>query len=125
MATFAPLFIPSGFTAGADLSVTGQHRFVSLGANKTVTLTGNNALALGVLMNQPESGDEAQVLVAGIAKVEAGEAVAVNDKIGSDANGRSKTALTASEMMGIAITPAAAAGVIHEVLLLGGSFVTP
>jgi hypothetical protein len=60
----------------------------------------------------------------GIAKVEAGAAVAKGAMVTSDGSGRGILAVTSDNPQGIALTAAGAAGDIFEVLLHGGPNVT-
>jgi hypothetical protein len=102
--------------AGADLSAL-QYRFVE--ADGTLP-AGAGADAMGVNYSKVTSGRPATVVVAGVAKVVAGAAVAVKDKIQTDANGKAIPATTGDHVLGMALTAAGADGEVIEVLLGGG-----
>lgn len=69
--------------AAADLSAKQYYFVLAAG-----TLAGAGAQALGVLQNNPASGDAAGVRVMGVSKVVLGGTVAVGDLISSDANAK-------------------------------------
>lgn len=68
--------------ASVDLS-TKQYRFVTAAG----AVAGAGAQALGVLQNDPKSGQGAGVRVMGVSKLVLGGTVSVDTKISSDANG--------------------------------------
>lgn len=73
--------------AGADLSAK-QYCFVKMSAANTVVICAAiTDIPIGVLQNAPTSGQEAEVLVAGISKVKAGGVITVPSLIGTDASG--------------------------------------
>lgn len=73
--------------AGADLR-TKQYFAVKLDSTPDVNLCSTaGEAALGILQNEPNTGEEASVMVSGITKVSCGGTVAVNDKVTTDANG--------------------------------------
>ncbi len=108
----------SQIRAGADFSENGQFRFVSI-ASGVLQLTGDGALADGVLQNDPALGESGFVapLNGSISKMEAGAAVTAGDEVGSDSTGRAVTAASADEINGHAIDAAGAAGEIIRVLI--------
>ena len=97
--------------AGADLR-THQFKFVSVDSNGAVVLTGNNALAQGVLQNAPNTGEAATVAISGIVKVKCDGVVTRGGAVGSAANGLAKNAATASSRLGIALATGAENAVI-------------
>jgi hypothetical protein len=103
-------------TAGADLR-THQYKFVSVNAAGAVVLTGNDAKAQGVVLNDPNTGEAAIVAISGLVKVKCGAAVTRGGDIASGANGAGKNAATASEVLGTALETGANGRVIS--ILLG------
>lgn len=83
------------YVAGADLSGQ-QFRFVKLNAQGQVVLAAAGEFAIGVLQNNPTSGDAATVAVSGITKVRAGGVIAVGAAVASDGSGNAKTAVAGS-----------------------------
>lgn len=81
----------TSLVAAADLS-TKQFRFVKLDSNGNVVVcAATTDKPVGVLQNNPanvgSTGQEALVMVEGITKMVAGATIAVDDLIGTDANG--------------------------------------
>lgn len=97
--------------AGADLR-THQFKFVSVDSSGTVALTANDAHADGVLLNAPNTGEAAEVAIAGIVKVECGAVVTRGGDVASGANGEAKDAATASAVLGTALETGADGRVI-------------
>ncbi len=93
----------------------------ALAANRFVTTAGAypaaGGLALGTSRTSGAIGDAVPVDVEGTALVEASAAIAVDAGVQSLADGRAVT-LTSGTALGRALTPAAAAGEIIEVLLI-------
>jgi hypothetical protein len=88
--------------AAADLSAK-QHFFVKADGN----LAGAGAEALGVLQNDPTSGQAAAIRVMGVSKVVYGGTIAVGDQVSSDASGKAVKYTAASVSAG---TPEPLAG---------------
>jgi hypothetical protein len=100
--------------AGADLSAL-QYRFIELDGTLP---SGAGGEAHGVNYGKADASGKAVTLaVAGVVKVEAGAAVTAMDKVQSDATGRAITAASGDHVLGTALTAAAGAGEIIEVLL--------
>jgi len=78
------------FEANGDLS-DYQYRWVKLEAAGTVAICGNGEAPIGILQNDPEDGEQANVMLMGISNLVAHAAIAVNETIGSQANGRGVT----------------------------------
>jgi len=68
------------FEAGEDLS-NDQFRFVILSSGKVLRPNAATDMAIGILQNKPESGQEAQVSRLGISKLVAGETIAENEYV--------------------------------------------
>ncbi|MGE5619544.1 MAG: capsid cement protein [Sphingomonadaceae bacterium] len=119
--------------AAANLSA-NQYHAVKIDGNGKVALAGAGEPAIGILQNKPAAGQAATVMVSGISKMVAGAAIDEGDLIAVDASGKAKAAvkgktdtsdagaaadpLIGSHVIGVAVTPAGADGVIFSVLLL-------
>ncbi len=119
--------------AGADLSGS-QYFIVAVNANGEAVLAGAGAIAIGVLQNKPGLGQSAQVRVLGETKMVAGAAINRGQLIAADAAGKAKVAVPASTntsdagvaqdpligsyVLGVALTPAAAANEVITAALL-------
>jgi len=80
------------FEAGADLR-TKQYYILYLSGDQTVSVSGSNGKAIGVLQNEPNSGEAAQVRVSGTTKVIASDtSIAAGDYLTSDGNGKAEEA---------------------------------
>ena len=131
----SPLFKPPGFTAGADLSA-AQFRFVKLNGTdlQVVQATVAGEDVLGVQQTNPDTaGQPVTVMTAGVSKVVAGAAVAIDDLVTTDTVGRAIVAtsgrtdtsdggaandpLIGSFVHGRALEAASGAGIIIAVLL--------
>ena len=102
--------------AAADLS-THQHKLVKLASG--IALCGAGEAALGVLQNDPVSGQAADVLVMGVSRCIAGAAVTAGAKVMSDAAGKAITATSTNQACGVALTAAAADGDLISILVTG------
>jgi hypothetical protein len=115
-----------GLTAAADLSSSKQFKAVKLLSTAgTVNLVATSVLTegvVGLLQNNPKSGDAAEVAVSGIAKGMAGTSTIV---IGSlltfnTTSNLIKTTTDNAKVVGQALTASAAIGDIISVLLFPG-----
>lgn len=89
-----------GLKAGADLS-SSQFLCCVLDASGDAVLAGDGAACLGVLQNDPGSGDAAQVNGPGnTTKVVFGATVAAGALVASDAAGKAVTATTGEYILG-------------------------
>ena len=93
MAIEVPLFKLPAHIAGADLSAK-QYRFVkgdSATDFRVVAVTVDGEFALGVLQNKPNAaGVEAEVMIAGVTKLVAAEAITRYAFVGVDSVGEGK-----------------------------------
>ncbi len=88
MAYEANLETVGTFTAAADLS-SKQYHFVVLASASTVNVASAITNApIGILQNNPESGQQAIVAVSGISKVVADGTLAAGNFIGTSADGQ-------------------------------------
>lgn len=105
--------------AGEDHTL-DQFTFVDITAGATTRVAGVTDRAVGVLQNAPNIGEAAEValLSSGIIKVRAGEAIAQDGIVKTDATGRATdVAIATTEIeIGIALTAAANADELVEVL---------
>jgi len=111
-------------TAGEDLS-SAQYLIMQLSDENTVTkATASNQTLIGVLQNDPESGEPAAVAFSGVSKVIAGGAISAGDYVTADANGKavaSSGAIYDERTIGIALEDASGADEVIPVLLTIGS----
>lgn len=106
--------------AGEDLS-TKQYFFATATADGKCALSGADDRVLGVITNDPESGEAAAIQVAGVVRITAGAAFAVGDLLKADAAGKAIEAAlgagTKEEIAGMALEAATADGDIVEMLV--------
>ena len=116
MASHAQPVIKS-FIAGADLSAL-QFRFVKIGAtDKEVIVCGANEKSIGILMNDPASGETAEVAIGGGAKIKLSEALVALDLVTPDANGDGEQVDLADEWCGAMLTEGGADNDVVECLV--------
>lgn len=84
-----------GREAGEDLS-SSRYRFVNLDADGNAVQAGAGELVIGSLYNSPASGENADIQILGVAKVEAGGTLNELDKVTPDANGKAVSATDAN-----------------------------
>ena len=99
-------------TAAADLSGK-QHYFVKLASATTVNVcTATTDRAIGILQNNPTSGQQAIVQIFGISKVVADGTIAFNNVIGTSADSQADAIVPGTDTsvvtLGIAIQAASA-----------------
>jgi hypothetical protein len=106
--------------AGADLS-SSQYFIVKLSGAGVVLCDDVTDVPIGVLQNDPESGETASVAVDGITKVVADEAISVGALIGVTAAGKAVDLTagtdTTAYIIGQAITAATADGDVITITL--------
>lgn len=113
MAYEGPQVPPIGtLTAGADLS-SKQYHFVKLASGSTVDVcSAVTDVPIGVLQNNPASGESAEVLFIGVSKVVADATLAAGDVIGTSADAQAQPLTVGTETTvytcGQAIEPASA-----------------
>jgi hypothetical protein len=104
--------------AGADLR-TSQFRAVKLNSSGNVVIAAAGDFAIGILQNNPNSGELATVAIHGISKASADAAVTAGVRVTPTADGQLATATVATDnTLGVALEAAGAANVIFAVLLL-------
>lgn len=110
------IYANGNLKAGADLSG-NQFYLVKLDANGDVVLAAAATDKIhGVLLNKPKSGEAASVGRIGVAKILAGGAIAIGDRITSDAAGKGVAAAPAAGTnngtVGIALEAGAAGEIV-------------
>ncbi len=104
-----------GFIAGADLSAL-KYTFVKYGSDsKTVVACGNDEIPCGILMNDPQSGQMAEVVIEGGARLKSSGVIGLNASIGSAAGGQGK-AITSGTASAKALDVAATNDVISVIV---------
>ena len=112
------------FIAGEDLS-SAQFKFVTLESDGQVDLAdaaGENAI--GVLLNDPASGEAATVAVSGKVMVTSGGTIAAGAQVQTDASGDALTAAAGDVVLGYALE-AAVDGQVFAIELIQGGNVVP
>lgn len=101
--------IRESMVAGADLS-TKQFTFVKMNTtDRTVVNAGNGEAAMGVLINDPTSGQAATVVTHGRVMVEVGTGgLTAGDLVGVDASGEAVTAASPDIVVGQCVDGGAA-----------------
>jgi len=112
MAYDSPSIEIGTLTAGADLSAK-QFHFVSLASATTVDVcSAITDIPLGILQNNPESGQQAVVQIFGVSKVVADGTLAAGNVIGTSADGQADAITRGSDnsvtIVGLAIQAAVA-----------------
>ena len=109
------------YVAGEDLS-TAQFKFVTLESDGQIDLAdsaGENCI--GVLLNDPTSGNAATVVMSGKTLVKAGGTIAAGASVATDASGLAVTATTGNIVMGYATEAAVSGQTIAVELIQGGN----
>ena len=112
MAYESPSITLGTLTAAADLSAK-QYHFVKLASATTVNVcTATTDRAIGILQNNPTSGQQAIVQIFGISKVVADGTIAFNNVIGTSADSQADAIVPGTDTsvvtLGIAIQAASA-----------------
>jgi len=112
MAYESPSINLGTLTAAADLS-SKQYHFVKLASATTVNVcTATTDRAIGILQNNPTSGQQAIVQIFGISKVVADGTIAFNNVIGTSADSQADAIVPGTDTsvvtLGIAIQAASA-----------------
>lgn len=124
MATENPIQVLS-FKAAADLSA-AQFKAVKVDSNGEIALCGDGDSFIGILQNDPTSGNAGDVMTYGKSKAIASAAIAAGALVTTAALGKVKTADGEDKIFGVATIAAAADGDIISVLLLtGGATAVP
>jgi hypothetical protein len=112
--------LPFSWPAGADLSAK-QYLAVQLTTTETITVADATVRCVGILQNDPTSGQAASVCMLGISKAvtDGTSAIAAMDSLAPDANGKLvKTTSDNDETVAVALAPSTADGTIIPVFVL-------
>jgi len=107
-----------GLVAGADLSAKQYHAvMLTTTAKQVKASTGATAANIGILQNDPVTGEAASVVGGGFTKAYAGGNVAIGDLVTANTTAQCVATTTANnKVIGRAVT-AAAAGELFEVFV--------
>jgi|TARA_S200002703_G_scaffold72269_1_gene62604 hypothetical protein len=111
------------YVAGEDLS-TAQFKFVTLESDGQIDLAdsaGENCV--GVLLNDPTSGNAATVVMSGKTLVKAGGTIAAGASVATSAAGLAVTAASGNIVMGYATEAAVSGQTMAVELIQGGNAV--
>lgn len=123
MAWEGPQIKIPGLVAASDLSAsTNQYKFVELTAAGTVDICDAvTDVPLGVLQNNPASGQAAEVVAIGITKLQADAAITAGAAIGTSADGQADPKVAGTDsthyIVGTALSAASAAGEIVTAII--------
>ena len=133
--SFNANYVNISVPAGANLSAKQNH-FVKINSSGAAVLAGAGEAAIGVLVNDPTSGQTAAVQISGIAKVKAGASITAGAQVAVNADGEAVSAtlgrtnttdtsatdaLIGSNVMGIALEGAAENDVIAVLITQAGA----
>lgn len=113
-----------GLVAAGDLAAKRYLIVMLATTTKQVKVSTGPAVAnIGILQNDPASGEAASVCGAGLTRGVAGGAVTAGDMVTANSTGQCVTTTTANnKVIGRAITAAAAAGDLIEVFLAPSNY---
>lgn len=121
MAHEAPLFMPGGLTADADLTTKQFTAVVMDVTDNDVINAGAGVKAVGILQNAPNTGEAAAVMMAGLSKVVSGTGgLTAGDKWTPEAGGAAVVAGTGDVICGTVVQGAAAGGIATVTIGLDG-----
>ena len=108
-------------TAGADLSAK-QYYFVKLnGSGNAIVCAAATDIPVGVLQNNPTSGQTAEVVVIGMTKISADAALSIGDFIGTSSDGQADAKTNGTDtteyVVGRMLTATGAAAVIGTAMV--------
>ncbi len=108
-------------TASADLSAK-QYYIVDISGDGTVAAASSaGQMALGVLQNDPESGQVALVRVSGVTKIKVGSGgLTAGDGVQAASDGTAITASTGDYVIGLALNTGAEGALVPVALGIGG-----
>lgn len=97
MATTDPLYCIPGLSASADLSAK-QFHFVKMSGDGTVTVCAAvTDKPIGILQNNPASGEAATVAAFGVSKVKADAALTAGESVGTSADAQCQPVVVGTE----------------------------
>lgn len=112
--------------AGADLSGS-QYLAVKLNASgQAVPITAATDVPIGILQNQPKSGQEAEIVVSGGSKIKASAAISLPAQLTVSATGAAAAAVAGTDITKYVFgQPLVAAGGPNEVITAVVNFAAP
>ena len=90
--------ISKTFTADGDLSAKQYHFVKQSTAGKVAICSGATDRPIGVLQNDPTDGQEAVVMIMGVSKVSANEALTLDWLIGTSADGQADRKIAGTDV---------------------------
>lgn len=109
-----------GLLAGADLDAKQYYpvRLAATTAKTVLVAAAATAALIGILQNDPKSGEAASVVCSGLTKSVAGGAIAPGDMITVNSTGQCVATTTANnKVIGKAVTAATTAGDLFELIV--------
>lgn len=101
-----------------DLSSNQYYCVELVASNKVDVCDAQGELAIGILQNEPEAGENASVMVSGISKVISHDTnIVAGSKLTTDANGKVEVAASGDEVIGIALEAASSTDDIISMLV--------
>lgn len=102
-----------------DLSAKQYYAVELVASNKCDACDGQGELAAGILQNEPEAGEAADIAVLGMTKaITHDTGIAVNSELTTDANGKLEVASAGDYVVAIALEGASAEDDVISVLLV-------
>ncbi len=80
-----------------------QYFFVKVDSNGKAALAGDGENAVGVLQNDPNTGEAAAIAVSGVTKVVAGGNITTGAAVAANADGEAVTATSGEFILGVAL----------------------
>jgi hypothetical protein len=125
MATSGPTHFLPGLIASGDLS-SSQYKLVRLAstAGACVIVDGDQTdVVLGVLYNDPTSGQPAEIAIGPVVKAQAEASLSAGDYVSGDTTGRLKATTTANDdVFGVLLEASSSAGDLVRVLVRGFNY---
>jgi hypothetical protein len=110
-----PIFL--SFLAGADLTTASQYRFVKFDSSgNVVRCSGATDKPVGILQNEPDEGQTAEVQVAGVSKLHTLVDLDAGDIIATSTAGNGQEAVSTQYPMGLVVDGTTASGICSVLL---------
>lgn len=110
--------------AGEDLSDWAGLRFTAVKLNSNGAVVKTAAITdtpVGILLNDPKTGEPARLAVDGVSKVRLAGTVAAGDQLGINAAGRLVAAVATNRVIGHALTSGVTGDIIPAAISLAGA----
>ena len=112
-----------GYKAGADLSANSNlYKAVKIASDGDIELAAADEQAVGILQNQPKSGEICEIRKLGGSLARAGGDITINARLKADANGELVVTTTANDEYIATAIKAAADGDIFPVEITKGRY---